>query len=647
MVRRVHPTNDFIEFKTEALGQSIPARFEQQVRRYPDRLAVKSGTQRLTYTELNAVANRVARTLLAQRGRGEGSVALLFEWSTSLVVGLLGALKAARICVPVNPSFPRARLRSTLEDSQAQVILTDRKHMALARDLARNGRHCLDVDALDGSLSPQNLDMPIPPDRLAALIYTSGSTGQPKGVMQTHRNFLHTAMIETNLFHLCPSDRVTNATSPGGAGAIWTILRALLNGAAFVPLDIQRIGVGHLATWLIQEEITVFTALAVIRQFSATLSGTERFPKIRLVTLGRDTVYPSDVELVRKHFGPHCRLFVGLGSTEVGRLTQYFLDKDAPVTGSVVPVGYPVPDIEILLLGEDGQDVGVDAVGEIAVRSQYLSPGYWRRPELTRDAFRPDPGGGPTRIYRTGDLGRRLPDGCLVHLGRTDFQVKIRGYRVEVAEIEGALRNLATLKEAVVVAQEARPGEQRLVAYLVPATRPAPTVSALRRALAASLPDSMIPSTFVMMDRLPLTATGKVDRLALPAPSRTRPELDARFVAPRTRVEAILCAIWGEVLGLDQVGIHDHFLELGGHSLAASRVITRILERFGVDLPLRTLFEAPTVVQVAVVIVESLVRCVEREERGRILAALDQPSEEEAHRLLTRGMRQRGGGTHG
>lgn len=227
LVQQVRPTNDFIEFKKEELGQSITSRFEQQVRRYPDSLAVKSGTQRLTYADLNAAANGVARTLPAEGRGGEGAVALLFDWSASLVVGLLGVLKAARICVPLDPSFPLVRLCSMLEDSQGPLILTDRKNMALARDLARDGRQCLDVDQLDAGRSPKNLDIPISPDDLAGIFYTSGSIGQPKGVTQTHRNLLHTAMIDTNLFHICPSDRVTNAASPSSVGAIWTILRAV------------------------------------------------------------------------------------------------------------------------------------------------------------------------------------------------------------------------------------------------------------------------------------------------------------------------------------------------------------------------------------------------------------------------------------
>ena len=275
--------------------------------------------------------------------------------------------------------------------------------------------------------------------------------------------------------------------------------------------------------------------------------------------------------------------------------------------------------MEILLLDEDGQAVRPDDIGEIAIRSRYLSPGYWRRPDLTAAAFRSDPAGGPERIYRTGDLGRRLPDGCLVHLGRKDFQVKIRGFRVEVAEVEGALLSLPTVQEAVVVAREDRPGDRRLVAYLVPTARPAPTVTALRQALAASVPDYMVPAAYVMLDALPKTPGGKVDRRALPPPGRTRPALDQPLVAPRTPVEATVGAIWQEVLGLDEVGMHDNFFDLGGHSLAASQVIARVTETFHVDLPVRVLFEAPTVNGLALAVVQGLMQNVGADEIARLL----------------------------
>jgi hypothetical protein len=270
--------------------------------------------------------------------------------------------------------------------------------------------------------------------------------------------------------------------------------------------------------------------------------------------------------------------------------------------------------MEILLLGDDGNEVEPNQIGEIAVRSRYLCPGYWRKPDLTRAAFLSDAESGEERTYRTGDLGLMLEDGCLFHMGRKDFQVKLRGHRIEVAEIEAALLSAGNIKEALVTLRDDGPGDQRLVAYLVPAGRPAPTVALLRRALSEKLPGYMVPSAFVIMDALPLLPNGKVDRRALPIPGRARPDLVNPFVAPRTSVEEVLASIWAEVLGLDQVGVHDNFLELGGDSLLAGRVISRVISRLRVEVRLRSLLDSPTVADMAVVITRTQNRPEELEE---------------------------------
>ena len=279
-----------------------------------------------------------------------------------------------------------------------------------------------------------------------------------------------------------------------------------------------------------------------------------------------------------------------------------FIDKQMQVPKGAVPVGYVVPDTQVLLLDDDGQEVPPTEVGEIAVKSRYLSPGYWRKPELTREVFLPDPEGGDERIYRTGDLGRMERDGCLVHLERKDLQVKVRGHRVEVAEIEMALLDLENVKEATVVARTHEGSEQRLVAYLVPAIQPPPSVSAVRAALAKKLPNQMIPSAFVTLDAFPLTPNGKLDRRALPAPDQGRPELEIPFVRPRTLEEETLAGIWTDVLGIDRVGIHDDFMELGGDSLLAAAMLVQLEEALGKKLPLAIMFEASTVAQLAQVL---------------------------------------------
>jgi acyl carrier protein len=249
--------------------------------------------------------------------------------------------------------------------------------------------------------------------------------------------------------------------------------------------------------------------------------------------------------------------------------------------------------METLLLGDNGQEVGFNQVGEIAIKSRYLSPCYWHQPDLTRAKFLPDPNGGEERTFLSGDLGFMLADGCLYHVGRRDFQVKIRGNRIEFGEVETALLALDAIKDAVVIATD-RAGDKRLAAYIVPANKPPPSVAALRRALGEKLPDHMIPSAFVLLDAMPLTPNGKIDRRALPKPGKARPELQVAYEAPRTPLEEVLAGIWANVIGLDRVGIHDNFFELGGDSLLAIRVVSRVLKQFRLEIPLQSLFQSPT-----------------------------------------------------
>ena len=358
--------------------------------------------------------------------------------------------------MPLDPSYPRPRLTAILEDSQASLILTDSRNLSLAKELASGGPALLKVDELDVSLSTENLGLSISPDAVAAIFYTSGSTGQPKGVMQSHRSVLHRVMIDTDNFHICPDDRLSLLSSPIYSVSLRNLFGALLNGAALCPFNIEEEGLANLADWLIQEKITIyFSVPTVFRHFTDSLVGGEHFSMLRLIYLAGEAATKRDVELYKKHFSPDCILVNSLASNEAGIIRQYFIDKETEIEGTIVPAGYEVDGKEILVLNDAGQEVGCNEVGEIAVKSRYLSPGYWRKPELTSAAFLPDPEGGDRRVYLTGDLGRMLPDGCLIHLGRNDTQVKIRGIKIEVSEIEMALLEHPAVKEAVVLAREA------------------------------------------------------------------------------------------------------------------------------------------------------------------------------------------------
>jgi amino acid adenylation domain-containing protein len=620
---RVPPVGEFTPFSLGETEQSIPARFEQQVRRYPGRIAVKTRSHELTYAALDQAANRVAHALLARRGPGAEPIALLLEHDAPLIVALLGVLKAGKFYVPLDPSYPRARTAAMLEDSEAGLIVTENSLLPRARELAETGLQLLNLDALEPDLSSESLCLAIGPDAFAYLLYTSGSTGRPKGVVENHRNVLHFTMVNVNAYGFGPEDRLPLFVSCCFSGSASAIYGAVLTGASLHPLDVRQEGHEALADWLIREEITIFHGGSVFHHFVGDLGEERQFPRLRLIFYGGEPLSRRDVDLYKKHFSPDCVLLNMLGSSEMKCFRRYIIHKDTPITGSIVPVGYAVEDTEVLLLDEDGQPVADDAVGEIAVKTRYIAPAYWRRPDLTAAAFQPDPAGSDARIYRTGDLGRLLPDGCLLHLGRKDAQVKIRGHRVELGEIEAALQGLDAVREAAVVLREDRPGEQRLVAYLVPVSDPPLTATGLRSALAETLPDYMLPSAYVFQAALPRNANGKVDRQALPPPGRQRPHLETPFAAPRTPMEQTLGEIWAEVLGFDQVGVHDPFLELGGDSLQATQVLSRIRQAFSIPLPLRRLFQAPTVAELAMAIAGDLAGDLEEEQLARLLAEVE------------------------
>lgn len=624
-----HPSGTFVEFPIEDVETSIPARFEKIVRMYPDRIAVKTRNQQFTYLELNNAANCLAQSILAGWGTGPDPVALLLPKEASLVVAILGVLKSGKMFVVLDPTLPHARLRDMLADCQTRLIVANNEYCALAGDLAEQ-LPCLNIDHVSYSLCDEAPQVSQTPNDFAYILYTSGSTGQPKGIVENHRNLLHYIMTETNDLHICAEDRLTFLASQGR-----DIFRAVLNGATVHPLEIRQDGLISLARWLIEEEITIYNSVAsAFRDFVTTLTGVEQFPHLRLIKLMGETVYRKDVELYRKYFSERCILVNWYGPNETGLLSRYLVDKTSQIASSVVAVGYAVNDKEILVVDEDGNDLGFRQPGEIAVRSRYLSPQYWRRPDLTRAAFILVSPEGTSRLYRTGDLGELLPDGCLVHLGRKDFQVKIRGYRVEIAEVEMALMDLDPVKEAVVVAREDVLGHKRLIAYIVLRSTSAPTTSAFRAALTVKLPDYMVPSVFVFLDKMPVIGIGKIDRNALPAPTNSRPALDEPYVPPRTPLEEELSRIWAEVLSLDQAGIHDNFFDLGGHSLAASQVISRVIRTFNLELPVKALFDAPTVAEMAAIITQNQATREGDAELAKMLREVEAMTEEEAQKQL-------------
>ncbi|MCH8061997.1 MAG: non-ribosomal peptide synthetase [Chloroflexi bacterium] len=628
-----HPSGTFVEFKKEWIEQSIPLRFEEAVRRYPDRIAVKTDARELTYVELNGAANRIAHAILGTRGDGEEPVALLFDHGVNGIAAIMGALKAGKTCVLLVPSHPSTRTLHILRDSTAALIVTDSKNLPLAKELAKSSIDVIDIDELNVDLSDENLDIELTTDALAFILYTSGSTGRAKGVSHNHGGVLHMTRVHTNSYHICPEDRVSLLFSPGAIGAAREIIGTLLNGGCLYPFDLKAQGIPNLADWLVGHQITTLrTAGTVFRHFVNGLTGSQEFPNLRLVHIGTEMIYRRDVEQFKKHFSAECILTTGLGMTEISPVLIWYADMETEIEGGTVSGGYAVEGTEIIIVDESDREVAVNEVGEIIVRSPYISPGYWGMPGQMPTAPALDLPGMST--YRTNDLGRRLPDGRVVCLGRKDFQVNLRGHLIEIADVESALLDLDYVEEAAMMLRVDRNGDERLVAYVVPGADAAPSTSVLRRALSETLPDHMVPSSYVILDALPLAPNGKVDRKSLPVLDKTRPDLDVEFAAPRTPVEVQLSEIWAEALDLDEVGIYDNFFDLGGHSLMASHILSLAIKTFRVELPLKALFESPTVAEMAIVVTEHQADKVGPVEIDQMLSELDALTDRQARRLL-------------
>ena len=624
------------EYEREQCVQQL---VEVQAARHPERSAVVYEDRHLSYGELNRRANQLAHYL---RGRGVGleeRVGVLLEPSPEFIVALLGILKAGGAYVPLDGEYPKQRLQFMLEDAGVELVLATQGQ----KELIGAGEY-KEIVYLDDGLellsreSCENPETVTRAENLAYVMYTSGSTGQPKGVGVTHRG-INRLVRNTNYVQLHSTDRMAQVSNVSFDAATFEIWGALLNGSTLVglatetvlsPLELKR----ELAA---QQISAMFLATALFNQIA--LGEPDAFASLRYLVFGGEAGDAQAVRRVLEHGKPQ-HLLNGYGPTEATTFTTWYEVNEIAAEARTVPIGRVLANTEVCVLNQQGELVPVGVAGELYIGGDGLAREYLGRPELTAERFVPHPYSAEpgARLYRTGDLVRYLADGNLEFLKRMDQQVKVRGFRIEPKEIEAVLRDHPAIRESLVVTREDTPGDMRLVAYVVgdpesPIASENQLISQLKDRVQERLPKYFMPSAFVVLDKLPLTLNGKVDHRALPEPDCGTQRDERAFIQPRTPEEEKIAEIWAEVLDVKPIGVDANFFDLGGHSLSATRVVTRIREAFGVNLPLRLLFDSPTIEAVAAHITNAR----EQSELGRIAAMvekLSQLSDEEARLLI-------------
>jgi amino acid adenylation domain-containing protein len=593
---------------TDYPQKSIHQLFEEQVEKTPDAVALVFEDQQLTYQQLNSQANKLAHYLQFLGVEPEILVGVYLERSLEMIVGYLGILKAGGAYVPLDPNYPPERLNYMVADSQMSIILTHSlllPHLSLTLEQPQTKIICWDKD-FEIEIANQSSHNPInnfTPENLAYVIYTSGSTGRPKGVLIQHSALLNLVFWHLNNFQVTSSDRTTQLAGTAFDAAVWELWPYLVVGASIYLIKSEfLLSAETLQEKLISHNITISFIPTPLAEQLCLLPWSEN-TTLRTMLTGGDRLnsYPSN-KLPFKFFnnyGPTENTVV----TTSGQILSEASDSKFP------PIGLPIANTQVYILDRYLQLLPIGVYGEIYIGGLSLARGYLNRPDLTSERFIANPFVANERLYKTGDLGRYLPDGNIDFLGRIDHQVKIRGFRIELGEIETVLSQHPQVQQVVVIVREDHPENKYLTAYIVSKTETL-TSSELRQFLKGNLPEYMIPAAFVILKALPLTPNGKVDRLVLPKPETTNLALETAFVAPGTALEAKLAEIWCTVLNRQQVGIYDNFFELGGHSLLITSVISRIREHFSIVLPLRSLFTAPTIAELSQLIITHILDAI-------------------------------------
>src|SRR3989454_5274212 len=584
----------------------VPSAVHARSNAAPAQLALTDRERVISYEELDIRARRLARRLRELGAGRDVLVGVALDRWAEFVAAALGRLYAGPAYVPLDCQYPAERIAFMLQDAAPAVVVSDAR---LAARLPRGAWPTLMIDVADGgdALAAEAVGADSTASSLAYVIYTSGSTGRPKGVEVTHGNLTNLVRWHHRAFGVTAEDRASQLSSPGFDAAVWEVWAYLASGASVHFADDQsRLDPGRLRDWLLERRITVGFVPTPVAERLLALEWPSEAP-LRVLLTGADTLHRHPPA------GLPFTLVNNYGPTEAAVVTTSGAIASADAGESRPTIGKPIDNVDVHIVDEHLRPVATGMVGELCVGGAGVARGYRNRPELTAARFVPDPFSARpgARLYRTGDRARRLPDGDIAFLGRVDGQLKVRGFRIEPDEIVAALDADPAVVASAVAVHDDGVGDRRLVAYVVPAPGTEPLPSMLRDRLKASLPEYMIPAVFVRVEALPLTANGKIDRDALPAPDVADVLRDEPLTAPRTPVEQRLALIVASLLDASDVGVTDNFFLLGGHSLLGTQLIARVRDAFGVDLPLRAVFDHPTVEALAAEVEQAILARIE------------------------------------
>jgi acyl-coenzyme A synthetase/AMP-(fatty) acid ligase len=593
----------------DSLTRSIPEHLERLAARRGDHLALSDGAVNWSYADLAAMVGRFAREMLDHWGPGNKPVGLLFGHEPTAVAAILAVLRAGKAYVALDPLAPPNRNRALLDSVECRYILTDPVHRSRAEAVAGSAYSVLVVTAASGGPPPVLTEAMPTPDAAAAIYFTSGSTGTPKGIRRNHADLLRRVRLDVETFDYRPDDIFSFLYGYNNSGSIPDLFDPLLTGATLCYYDVRQAGLGPLAQWLNRNRVSVLHLNAtLLRILLDHLPASAFFPHLRLIRPSQ-RLFAADVQRLWSFLTPDALVAHQYASTETGPATLMAIYRHTQMDSEIVPLGRPLPGVEIAVVDDTGRPANAGTIGEIVIRTPYLAP-----------ALRPD---GDRAFFHTGDLGRTRPDGLLEMVGRGDSLVKVRGFQVSLPAIEAALLRLDVVGEAVVVARPDPAGDRVPVAFVVPRTASTDLIPALRQHLAEEIPPYALPARFVCLDRLPRLSNGKVDYQSLPALDHSRPDLVTPYTPPRTPFEELLAGIWSDVLGITSVGVHDNFLELGGHSLMAAMIASRVIHSLNIDISPPLLLQAPTVAEMAEVMVEQATRKLGHRELKALLATLE------------------------